>query len=209
MENVIPFTRMRESFYMYKGQALYINEDDKYKCIPMLVERLADEFYGALKLHCKVLALRIDIHTDTPEMKNTAIENLLRWLKQYLNRYYQMKNIGHMWVREYGDKKKTHWHLVLLLDGNKVQDSWSVVNKIKYYWEEKKQYGQVKPVKSPYVQIIRDDAESFDKAFYRSSYLTKERSKNIGSERSYGSSRLNSKCYDSSIFRTKESQLKE
>jgi len=38
-----------------------------------------------------------------------------------------MKNIGHMWVREYGKKKKTHWHLVLLLDGNKVSDSWSVV----------------------------------------------------------------------------------
>ena len=194
MENAIKFTRMREAPYIYKEQALLINADDSYKCIPALVERLADEFNSALKLHSKVLAVRIDIHTHTPDLKNSAIEGLLRWLKQDLKRNYRMKNIGHMWVREYGEKKKTHWHLVLLLDGNKVQDSRSVVNKIKCYWEEKKQYGEVKPVKSPYIKIIRGDMDSFNEAFYRSSYLTKERSKHIGCERSYGSSRLHSKC---------------
>ena len=194
MENMIPFTRNRNAPYIYKEQVLPINADDDYKCIPILVERLADEFYGALKLHSKVLVLRIDIHTHTPGLKNTTIEGLLRWLKQDSNRNYRMKNIGHMWVREYGERKKTHWHLVLLLDGNKVQDSWSVVNKIKCYWEEKKQYGLVKPVKNPYTKIIRGDTDSFNEAFYRSSYLTKERTKNIGSERTYGSSRLHNKC---------------
>jgi len=39
---------------------------------------LKNEFNSALKLHSKVLAVRIDIHTHTPDMKNSAIEGLLR-----------------------------------------------------------------------------------------------------------------------------------
>lgn len=193
MDNEIDFQRQREDIHYYKAVALPINADHDYKCIPLLVERMADEFWAALELHSKVLAVRIDLHTDEPGMKNNAIEDLLRWLKQDLKRTYRMKNIGHVWVREFGKKKKRHWHLVLLLDGNILQNSWALTEKIKTYWEQTKRFGDVKIPRKPFKQIIRGDESSFNEAFYRSSYLAKERSKFVGGDRSFGSSRLSNK----------------
>ncbi len=190
MDNEIGFTRQREDVHYYKAVALPINADHDYKCIPTLVEKMADEFWAALELHSRVLAIRIDLHTDDEALKNVAIEDLLRWLKQDLKRAYRMKNIGHVWVSEFGKKKKRHWHLVLLLDGNILQSSWVVIDKVKTYWELTKMNGEVKVPRNCFTRIIRGDEESFNEAFYRSSYLAKERSKFVGGDRSFGSSRL-------------------
>ncbi len=184
------FHRERESIHYYKGVALPINADENYKCIPVLVEKLADQFWAALSLHGKVLSVRIDLHADDDNIQNNAIEGLLRWLKQDLKRSYRMNDVGHFWAREYGKKKKLHWHLVLLLDGNILQNSWAVNDKIKSYWEQTRKIGEVKIPRNCFNKIKCGDADSFEKAFYRSSYLTKERSKFVGNSRSYGASRL-------------------
>ncbi|MFT5815116.1 MAG: hypothetical protein ACI9VT_002887 [Psychroserpens sp.] len=173
--------------------ALPINADHEYKCIPILVERMADEFWAALELHSKVLALRIDLHANDHEMKNDAIEDLLRWIKQDLKRAYHMNNIGHVWAREFGKKKKRHWHLVLLLDGNILQNSWVVIEKVKAYWELTKTNGEIKVPRNCFTQMIRGDEDSFNEASYRSSYLAKERSKFVGGDRCFASSRLANK----------------
>lgn len=187
------FHRERESFYYYNGVQLPLNSDDAYKCIPKLVERMADEFFAALEFHSKVLAVRLDLHCHTDEATNAPIKGLWNWLKQDLKRLYRMNNVGCFWVREHGKKKGVHWHLVLLLDGNKTQDSHLVIKKISAYWERLKNLGDVKIPHNCYKQMIRGDADSFDEAFYRSSYLTKERSKFVCNNRSYGCSQLASK----------------
>lgn len=194
MKSDVGFQRLREEVYYYKAVALPINADHDYKCIPLLIERMADEFWAALVLHSKVLAIRIDLHANDQAMKNDAIEDLLRWLKQDLKRAYRMNNIGHVWAREFGKKKKRHWHLVLLLDGNILQNSWMVIEKVKSYWELTKRNGEVKVPRNCFTQMIRGDEDSFNEAFYRSSYLTKERSKFVGGDRSFGSSRLANKA---------------
>jgi len=193
MKSDVGFQRLREEVYYYKAVALPINADHEYKCIPLLIERMADEFWAALILHSKVLAIRIDLHAKDQAMKNDAIEDLLRWLKQDLKRAYRMKNIGHVWAREFGKKKKRHWHLVLLLDGNILQNSWMVIEKVKSYWELTKKNGEVQVPRNCFTQMIRGDEDSFNEAFYRSSYLAKERSKFVGGDRSFGSSRLANK----------------
>ncbi len=131
MERENIFERQREVIYQYKAVALPLNADNTYKCIPLLVEKMADEFWAALSLHSKVLAVRIDLHADDKNMSNDVVEGVLRWLKQDLKRGYRMRNIGHVWAREFGVKKKLHWHLVILLDGNILQNSWAVIDKVK------------------------------------------------------------------------------
>jgi hypothetical protein len=194
------FQRQREDIYTYKLVDLPVNADDEYKCIPKLVEKLADEFMASLELHSKVLSIRVDLHSKQVDTSNSAVEEILRWLKQDLKRSYRMKNIGHFWVREYGKKKKTHWHLVLLLDGNILQNAWAVNERLKTYWEQVKNYGEVKIPKNCYTQIKKGDHESFKTAFYRSSYLTKERSKFVGNHRSFGASRLATKVKTSACY---------
>lgn len=172
--------KARQDTYRYKGLDLLVNADDKYKVIPLLVERLADEFLAATRLHSKVLAVRFDLHPDDKHIGNKPVEDLMRWFKNNLKRNYRMNNIGHYWVRELCKKgKDTHWHVVVLLDGNKVQSSWTITEKIKRYWEESKLLGRVFIPQNCYTQIVRDDKEAFNEAFYRASYLAKERSKQL------------------------------
>lgn len=186
------FTRRRETEYLYNCVALPINADGDFKCIPKLVEKLADEFWATLTHHSRVLAVRIDLHSKNEIMNNKAIVDLLRWLKQDLKRRYRMTNIGYFWVRELGKKKKLHWHLVLFVDGNILQNSWAITERIKYYWKQK-EYGEVKVPQNCFTRVTRGDAQSFEEAFYRSSYLCKERSKTAGADRSFGSSHLSSR----------------
>ncbi len=78
--------------------------------------------------------------------------------------------------------------------GNKRhQKSWRVIEKGKSDWELTKGNGEVKVPRNCFTQMIRGDEDSFNEAFYRSSYLTKERSKFVGGDRSFGSSRLANK----------------
>jgi len=181
----------RQEIYSYRGLELPINADEKYRCIPMLIERMSDEFTAAMELHSKVLAVRIDLQAFEQSETNTPIEELIRWFKQDLKRRYYMKNIGHFWVRENSRKKGIHWHIVLLLDGNIMQSSWAVTDKIKNYWEETKRAGRVFIPKNCFTQIKRGDKEAFNKAFYRASYLAKERSKGASNKvRCFGASKL-------------------
>ncbi len=185
----------RQEIYHYKGLDLPINADHKYKIIPLLVERLADEFLAAIELHSKVLTVRFDLNPDREHEGNKPVEDLMRWLKNNLKRNYHMNNIGHYWVRELCKKRKgTHWHVVLLLDGNKVQSSWTITEKIKRYWEESKGLGLVFIPQNCYTQIVRGDITAFNEAFYRSSYMAKERSKQISQQvRGFGCSNLSKK----------------
>ncbi len=94
--------------------------------------------------------------------------------------------IAYQWV--------SHTISVLLLDGNILQNSWLVIEKVKSYWGLTKRNGEVKVPRNCFTQIIRGDEDSFNEAFYRSSYLTKERSKFVGGDSSFGSSRLANKA---------------
>lgn len=181
----------RQEIYIYKDLELPINADQKYRCIPMYIERMADEFTASMKLHSKVLAVRVDLQSVEQSGTNTPVEELLKWFKQDLRRSYHMQNIGHFWVREHSRKKGIHWHLVLLLDGNIMQSSYAVTERIKSYWEETKKAGRVFIPKNCYTQIRRGDTGAFNKAFYRASYLAKERSKKASNKiRGFGASKL-------------------
>jgi len=188
------YQRKRETIYNYNGVDLPINEDDKNKCIPKMIEQLADEFKAAQYFHSKVLVVRLDLHTNKhSDVSNKCISDTVKQIKVNLKRNYFMNNIGACWVREYGKDKGIHFHLVLLLDGNKVQNSYALIEKIKTYWEIKHNYGIISVPTNCYTQIIRGDEQAFNDAFYRSSYLAKERSKFVGGYRSFAISGLSAK----------------
>ena len=184
----------RHEYYEWCGHKLPINADGDYRCIPMLLDKLAEQMTAALDLHSKVLFVRVDLTSINPGDGNNPVERLLRWLKQWLGRYYKMKNIGHFWVVEQSRQKGVHWHLVLLLDGNKVQNSAFVIDRIKYRWEVVADSGLISIPKNCFYQLRRGDDEAFREAFYRGSYLAKERSKQtIVNGCTYGASKLKSR----------------
>ncbi|MGS2722434.1 YagK/YfjJ domain-containing protein [Porticoccus sp. GXU_MW_L64] len=190
------FKRKRSELHEYGGKSYPINADDEYRCIPMLLDRFIEQFNRSLEHHSKVLLLRVDLnsHKDS-EVSNRDVESLLRWLKQWLRGHYRMTNVGHFWVVERSRAKGIHWHVALMLDGHKVQQSHYVISKIRYRWQDCLDLGLVKIPPNPYLNIKRGDKEAIEKAVYRCSYLTKERSKNAHIQgMSYSASKLKSKA---------------
>ena len=56
-------------------------------------------------------------------------------LKQKIGRDYEIIKIGYQWVREQERAKKQHYHVVLFLDGNKIQHPKKLNAIIKEMWE--------------------------------------------------------------------------
>ena len=118
------------------------------------------------------------------------MSDFMRSLKRNLKRYFGITRIGYLWVRELSKADKQHYHLILLLDGNKVQHPANVIRiaeETAYKCEIPKPYTPEKP----YLKISRNDSESFGKAIYRGSYMAKTRSKQCGKRiRSMGASNI-------------------
>jgi hypothetical protein len=187
------FEPQRVSIYPYRGLDLEINADDVFKCIPRLIERLADELLASIEIHGKVMLLRIDLHVSENEHSNEPVADLLRWLKQVLKRDWMASDTGHVWSRDYGKSKGLHWHLVLMLNGNRIRNSYAITDRIKAYWHEQRGFGEVKIPHNCYTHIKGVNNADFMNGFYRASYLTKERSKFVGKHRAFGSSSLANK----------------
>jgi len=100
-----------------------------------ILERTEQLLDHAVARSCKVYAVRLDFtypegYTMPPS--NRIFSNCLNSLTQYLSRKKWL--LGYIWRYELGEKSLGHWHLVLLLDGNRVQNSWGILNKATQLW---------------------------------------------------------------------------
>ena len=159
-------------------------------CYSEVLECLYYQLRNLLSHHSRLLFLRLDLRVYQYSKDNKSLSDLLRLLKRNLKRYFGFTRVGYLWVRELSRTDKQHYHLVLLLDGNKVQHPKNVINiaeEVAYKYEMPVPYTP----KNAYLKISRNDKENFDAAMYRGSYLAKTRSKQCGKRiRSFGSSNI-------------------
>lgn len=132
-----------------------------------------------LSHYANVLMIRVDIHVNEFEgtLDNKVITDFLHELRKGINRQYGLKRIGYFWVREIETVKNQHYHLVLMVDAAKVNTPKGIF--IECGQIAKRTYELAKPSLPPnsYVKVQRGDSETFDRMFFRTSYLTKERGK--------------------------------
>ena len=69
-----------------------------------------------------------DTHDDGYSKGNKLLSDFLRLLKRNLKSYFGFTRVGYLWVRELSTTDRQHYHLILLLDGNKVQHPKNVIN---------------------------------------------------------------------------------
>jgi hypothetical protein len=82
--------------------------------------------------------------------------------------------IGYAWVREQEKVKKQHYHVVLFLDGNKIQHPKKLNAIIKAMWEP---HGHVPVIRNPFYYIKKNDNATRVEAIWRISYSAKIRGK--------------------------------
>lgn len=175
------------------GITLPINASSKHGCYLEILAALKSQMDAMLSHHSKVLFVRMDLRQRDYTADNKPMADFMRKLKKRLARRYDTNRIAYLWVREVERSKHQHYHLTLMLDGNKVRHSSNVINDVEFIadgWDWPKPFTP----KNCYYLINRSDSETYANAFKRGSYLAKTRGKGYkaATANNYGRSNIRS-----------------
>lgn len=177
------------------GLLLSINANKTQGCYKEILISLNREMKAMLFNYSRVLLFRIDIrlykHTDN----NTVMSVLMRRMKKWIKHHYGNSQIGHLWVREQERKKHQHYHLILMLNGNRVRYPNKIIKRLEYYANIMDLAKPYTP-KNCYYLLERDNQSIFKDAFKRGSYLAKERGKGYKGRLANNFSASRVKCYN-------------
>ena len=155
-----------------------------------IIERFIDQLDIAFKYHKRLLVHRVDLHLNKFSSDNKVISRFMNRLKQWLKRNYGLDKIGYIWVREQDRSDKQHYHLALLLDGDKIRHPKRLNEQIKEMWLP---LGHVPVTLNPYYIIDKHNHnETRAEIIERVSYLAKVRGKRLRDKqiKDYQTSRL-------------------
>ena len=175
------------------GLELPVNNDPalQQSCYTEILERLSGQMHAYLSHHRRMLTLRLDLHLQQYTGNSRLMSQLLQRLAKQLKRDYGITRLGYLWAREQERAKQQHYHLLLLLDGDKVQHPSALIQRIEALWQG---LGQPKPFTpiNCYRMVARGDLDAFKQVFYRASYLAKVRGKGYRDQaaKDYSASRL-------------------
>ncbi|WP_053952077.1 YagK/YfjJ domain-containing protein [Candidatus Thioglobus autotrophicus] len=170
-------TVINDGWIDYNGEKIEICNSSKFGIYKKILLSFIEQLDTAIQIHGRVLVLRSDFHMNFYTSDNKIFSNYIKNIKQYLKRHYDITNIGYQWVREQEKAKKQHYHLVLMLDGNKIRHP-SKLNKImKSKWLPR---GHMHIPENCFYLIDKDNIEKQrPEAIYRASYMAKSRGKGV------------------------------
>ena len=114
-------TKHFKPYIEINGETLKVNAGIKKGIYKEIIKRFVSQLDITFSIHKRLLVHRIDLHTNFFTPDNKIISKFMNRLKQFLKRNYGLDKIGYIWVREQERSKKQHYHLALLLDGNKIR----------------------------------------------------------------------------------------
>ena len=170
-------TIIYDGWIVHNGERIEICNSEKYGVYREIVYSFIEQLDLAIKIHRRVLIINlvfsINYYTDTNQIFSKFIKNI----KQFLGRDYDIKNVGYQWVREQETVKKQHYHLALILDGNKIQHPGKLNEIIKEKWLARG--SRYKPKNCFYYIDKHNHQKVRAKAIYRASYMAKSRGKGV------------------------------
>lgn len=110
-----------------------MNKDKFIKEAITTIEKTLD---NSLEKHNKVTIIRLDVRYDTEskaEDSNKDISKLSKNIKQNLNNRWIDSNT--IWAREQNTSENPHYHMAVLVDGNKVQSPHDVATMASKSWK--------------------------------------------------------------------------
>ena len=183
-------TKHFKPYIEINGETLKVNAGKKKGIYKEIIKRFVSQLDIALSIHKRLLVLRVDFHLNKFSSDNKVISRFLNRLKQWLKRNYGLENIGYIWAREQERSDKQHYHLALLLDGDKIRHPKRLNEQIKGMWLP---LGHVPITLNPYFNIDKHNHnEKRREIIERVSYLAKVRGKRIRGKQTkdYQTSRL-------------------
>jgi len=183
-----------DGWIVYNDEKLEICNSQKYGVYKEIVLAFIEQLDLAMAIHKRVLVLRLDFHMNQYTEDNKTFSNFVKNVRQYLDRKLNIQNVGYQWVREHERSKKQHYHLALILDGNKIQYPSKLIKTIQEKWLPR---GSIwKPKKCFYYIDKHNTSKVRGEAIFRASYMAKIRGKQYrpAQTKDYYCSRLKSKA---------------
>lgn len=178
----------------FDGAVLPIQNRDDWGSYRPALRSIHTQLKNMLSHHCKLLALRTDFHVNSEQWTEGDFSIFLKRSKRQLCKHYQLKRIAHVWARESSKNGSHHYHLVLILDGNKVNHPIVVTNILTQEWVK---LGHSHPRRNNHHILVSSVDDKFLDAFFHFSYLAKIHTKDQqpSGTRNFGSSqvRMNNK----------------
>ena len=172
---------------------------EKSGCYVEILEAYIEQLVAMLSIHCKVLDVRFDIHLYEHTSDSEVMSKFLKPFRRWVEREYDSE-LGYLWVREHATVKNQHYHVVIMIDGNKAKSSYKIIERAKKIAEIQQLHigrcskDNKKAVKfKAHKMVNRGDLNAFNEVVYRNSYLAKERTKLHGKGKTannYSASRI-------------------
>ena len=179
----------------FNGSKILTDQDKKQGCYVNILESIKDNFDHMADKHSKVLFMRYDIRfpqdNKIPEQDKTFRDFHANWIKNL-----KRNNLDphYLWTREQSKEKHSHYHGILLLDGNKTQSIHGHIEKAEELWHKALDIdpannkglvndctkGRDGTTHKNGIMLRKDDPEYTEKknqCFEWSSYLAKENTK--------------------------------
>lgn len=176
--------------FLHQGGVYKVNAR-KSGIYTSLLHKIIEQLDVCLDLYKRVLVVRFDLHQREYTENNERMTQFKKRLFKRLEKRYETKNIGYVWVREHEKAKSQHYHWAIWIDGDKVRHSQKILELAKMVWNDMS--GHVPTIKNPYYFI--DNSEQRVQAIYRLSYLAKARGKSSrpSQTKDYSTSRIPSR----------------
>lgn len=177
--------------YPFAGMNYPINST-KSGCYTLILQRAIEQLTAMVDLYRRVLFVRFDLHHLQPEATSERVSAFIEAARKHAQRRYQTRHMGFLWVREQEKAQRQHYHLVLMLDGDKIRYSSKLLAELGEIWA--RMGGTASIPKKPYIFI--DKPALVADAVYRASYLAKARGKGFRPDgaRDFGCSRIKSRA---------------
>ncbi len=181
---------IKDGWINYKGESLEICNAQQYGVYEDMIYKFIEQLDKAYSIHKRLLVSRLDYKINLYTENNKIFSNYMKNIIQWLRREYGITHVGYMWVREQEKSKKQHYHLALILDGNKIQNPKRLNQILKEKWLPRG--GMFVPENCYYYIDNGNHKEQRAGAVYRASYLAKSRGKGFrpAQTKDYSCSRL-------------------
>lgn len=121
------------AYFVYKGepQLIFLSKEGVIKEILHKSYCLIDIM---LTYYSKVTAVLIQLHQAQVTQDNKLLTRMVQKLKSSLKKHYKCE-IGYFWVREQLKAESQHYHMVVMLNGHKCQQSTFVDKAVQDAWQ--------------------------------------------------------------------------
>lgn len=141
---------------------------------PQILRKVIDVPLWMLSHHRKVFLFRFDLSCNASQPNNKQLSRFLCRVKNQICRERYSRRVAICWAREVHSAKTPHYHLVIALDGSRVNSPYRLTEWIRLYWHH---HGRCTAIR--YYNLDRSDIALLFHVVWHLSYLAKLRGKEV------------------------------